>query len=63
MSKFAKRITSNLQREIDLKNIYFQFSPGNLLITYYQLIKFEAPRCDGFEVSSLSKFAKAGVWK
>ena len=49
MSKFAKRITSKFAKGNRFKkNIYFQFSPGNLLITHHQLIKFEAPRCDGF---------------
>ena len=36
---------SNLQRTIA---IFFQFSPGNLLIILYQLTKIEAPRYNNF---------------
>ena len=39
MSKFAKGKYSK-------KNKMTKFSPGILLISFYQLIKFEAPSCN-----------------
>ena len=55
MSKFAKCINSKNAKAITKKkrNIYiFLFSPGNLLITPYQLSNFGAPSCNGLEISS-----------
>ena len=41
----------NLQREIirkKIKELFFKFSPIDLLIILYQLTKFEAPNCYSF---------------
>ena len=48
----------NLQREIIRKNIiaFFIFSPIDLLIILYQLIKFEAPICYSFRDVMITNF-------
>ena len=40
-------LCANFQRTITHKKLitFFNFSPGNLLIIFYQLTKFEAPTC------------------
>ena len=46
----------------NLKKKHFWFSPGNLLIIFYQLTKFEATYCNSFwdldYNFSMAKFAK-----
>ena len=51
MSKFAKGINSKMQRTITQK---IKFSSGNLIITLYQLSKFDllAVKVTVFEISS-----------
>ena len=51
MSKFAK---SNSFKK--LNDLLFKNSPGNLLIIFYQLTKFEAGRCYSFPDISSCKF-------
>ena len=49
----------NLQREIIKKkknNIFFKFSPIDLLIILYQLTKFEAPSCYNFRDIMITNF-------
>ena len=49
----------NLQREIIRKknnNFFFKFSPIDLLIILYQLIKFEAPSCYSFGDIMITNF-------
>ena len=61
MSKFANGIHLKNAKAITKKEIYlYSFSPVNLLITLYQLSRFGAPSCNGFEISSFlcQKFAK-----
>ena len=50
-----RALTQKMQRAI--KN---EFSPGNLIITLYQLSKFEGPSCNRFSniKFSIAKFAK-----
>ena len=38
----------NLQRAITKKNFFFIFSPGYLIIIFYQLTKLEATSCNSF---------------
>ena len=49
---------SNLQREIILKkyNIFFRFSPINLLIILYQLTMYKAQSCDSFRDIMITNF-------
>ena len=52
----------NLQREIirkKMKQLFFKFSPINLLIILYQLTKLEAPRCNNFRDNHDYKFSKS----
>ena len=63
MSKFAKGTISKKWKVVTKKkrNIYiFLFSPGNLLITLYQLSNFGAPCYNGlWDIKfSMIKFAK-----
>ena len=49
----------NLQREIiskKIKQLFFRFSPIDLLIFLYQLTKFEAPSCYSFRDIMLTNF-------
>ena len=48
--KFAKYNSKNS------KVTFFIYSPGNLLIIFYQLTKFEAPSCNSVEISGLQNF-------
>ena len=51
MFKFAKDIHSKHAKAITKKRnicVFFKFSPGNQLITLYQLFNFGAPSCNGF---------------
>ena len=48
----------NLQREIFRKK-KFKFAPGNLLVIFYQLNKFEAPSCNTFLRYHDYKFTKS----
>ena len=43
-----RALTQKMQRTITKKNFFFLISPGHLIITLYQLSKFEAPSCDDF---------------
>ena len=62
MSKFAKdtNYKKKMQRLKKETYIFLYFSPGNLVITLYQLSNFGAPSCNGFcDIKfSISKFAK-----
>ena len=58
MTKFAKGNNSKKN-----KITFFKFSPGHLLIIFYQLTKFEATCCNSFlryldYKFSMPKFAK-----
>ena len=49
----------NLQREIirkKIKKLFSKFSPIDLLIILYQLIKFEAPSCNSFRDIIITNF-------
>ena len=48
----------NLQREIirKKKNIFFLFSPINILLLLYQLAKLEAPSCNTFRDIMITNF-------
>ena len=60
MSKYAKGIYSKNTKGNNKKKTFFKFSPGDLIITLYQLSKFEGPNCNGFRNIKLSmtEFAK-----
>ena len=61
MLKFANGINSkNAKGHNKKKTFFYKFSPGNLIITLYQLTKFEAPSCKGLRdiTFSLTIFAK-----